>query len=414
MPKLSKAYVFSASSFLFMYISWALWWSFFQIWLTNETQGLGLNGANVGTIFAVNGFATIIMMLLYGVIQDALGMKRHLLYVIAVLASLMGPFAVFVYRPLLETNFTAGLLVGAVYLPVAFSAAVAFFEAYFNRVAQHFAFEFGRVRMFGSLGFSIAVFISGMLFPLDANLIFWAASGAGLALLAILCFAPQDFKTASRVPVVDTVAVETVSKVPTKVLLRDSKLWILAVFVVLVWNMFSIFDAQMFPDFFAGLFTQVTVGQRSYGTLIAIQTFSETLLMSLLPMLINRIGVKQAIVLGATLFLIVCGVPAFTLSIPLIVAAKLVHSAFVPLMILGIMRYVDLHFDRRRSATIYLLGFYVTAQVASMLLSTPLGMLRDMAGYQTVFQVMFGSCLVGIAFGSWKLLPDRDGAKNLH
>ena len=65
-----------ALSGIFMFFcSWGIWWSFFQRWLIS---GVGLTNAEVGTIYSINSLATLVIMFVYGVIQDQLGIKRKL------------------------------------------------------------------------------------------------------------------------------------------------------------------------------------------------------------------------------------------------------------------------------------------------------------------------------------------------
>ena len=74
---------------LMFFMGWGIWWSFFQIWLTNK---LGFSGAQVGTIYSFDSAITLILMLIYGMIQDKLGIKRKLLIFCAVLEMCLGPF----------------------------------------------------------------------------------------------------------------------------------------------------------------------------------------------------------------------------------------------------------------------------------------------------------------------------------
>lgn len=86
----------SVGIFLF-FCSWGIWWSFFQRWL-NE---LGLNNADVGTVYSINSLTTLVLMFAYGSIQDQIGLKRHLVVAIAAIATFIGPFVSFVYAPLM-------------------------------------------------------------------------------------------------------------------------------------------------------------------------------------------------------------------------------------------------------------------------------------------------------------------------
>lgn len=103
---------FRASSIeiLMFFAGWGIWWSFFQIWLTSQQ---GFTGAQVGTIYSFGSAAALVLMFVYGSIQDKLGMKKTLMIFQIVCQILLAPFFTWVYVPMLEANFYLGALVGA-------------------------------------------------------------------------------------------------------------------------------------------------------------------------------------------------------------------------------------------------------------------------------------------------------------
>lgn len=90
----NQSYLQMSFTLMLFFASWAIWWSFFQIWLTSESNGLGLSGSSVGTIYSTNSFVTLILMFFYGVFQDKLVIKRTLLIFCSTLSVLVGPFFV--------------------------------------------------------------------------------------------------------------------------------------------------------------------------------------------------------------------------------------------------------------------------------------------------------------------------------
>ncbi|MEJ7329080.1 MFS transporter, partial [Staphylococcus epidermidis] len=78
-PFKNRYYLQSSVMIILFFASWSIWWSFFQIWLTSDSNGLGLTGRKVGTIYSANSFVTLILMFIYGIIQDKLVIKRSLL-----------------------------------------------------------------------------------------------------------------------------------------------------------------------------------------------------------------------------------------------------------------------------------------------------------------------------------------------
>lgn len=76
----SPSYLQSSTTMFLFFASWGIWWSFFQLWLTSDNQGLGLTGTQVGTIFSINSIASLILMFIYGTVQDKLFIKRTHLF----------------------------------------------------------------------------------------------------------------------------------------------------------------------------------------------------------------------------------------------------------------------------------------------------------------------------------------------
>ena len=84
-----NAYYRFASSYSFLFfISWSLWWSLYAIWLKGH---LGLTGTELGTLYSVNQFTSILFMMFYGIVQDKLGLKKPLIWCMSFILVLTGP-----------------------------------------------------------------------------------------------------------------------------------------------------------------------------------------------------------------------------------------------------------------------------------------------------------------------------------
>ena len=66
-------YMSNSLMILLFFTGWGIWWSFFQIWLTTKQ---GFSGTQVGTIYSFNSAITLILMFVYGSLQDKLGIKK--------------------------------------------------------------------------------------------------------------------------------------------------------------------------------------------------------------------------------------------------------------------------------------------------------------------------------------------------
>lgn len=403
----NASYLQSSTSMLLFFASWGIWWSFYQLWLTSDTNGLGLSGSQVGTIFSVNSLISLILMFVYGTIQDKLFIKRHLLIFNAVISTLIGPFFIWVYAPLLVNYFAIGMWVGAIVLSTGFLSAVGILEAVTERFSRVFSFEYGQARAWGSFGYAIVALLAGVLFVINPHLNFWFGSLFGVLLLLVLIFwVPKEERDANHA--VETLAREdSVPKLSDMLrLLKMSELWQVIIFIMFTWTFYNIFDSQMFPDFYTKLFSSVAVGQQTYGTLNSIQVFFEALMLGIVPIVMQKVGVKRTLMIGVAIMFLRIGLCGFNANPYAVSAIKMLHSLEVPMFTLSIFRYFTLHFNTKLSASLYMIGFQIAAQIGQVILSTPLGILRDRVGYQNTFHVISVIVLIAGVYAFFILKKD--------
>ncbi|MGC3953520.1 MAG: MFS transporter [Propionicimonas sp.] len=415
----NTSYLQSSVTILLFFASWGIWWSFFQIWLTNTDHGLGLNGAQVGTVYSVNSLATLIIMFIYGTVQDRLGIKRHLAIVASVVMTLVAPFMIWVYEPLLTSNFMVGVVIGAVVLSTGYMAAAGLMEALAERFSRRYGFEYGQARMWGSFGYAMVALVAGFLFTIDPHLNFWVGSAFGLLCLLVLLLWKN---TATPVAGHGDEEASTPGVREMVGLLKMPALWLIIVFVLFSWTFYTVFDQQMFPEFYTNLFPTQEQGQQVYGILNSVQVFAEAAMMGVIPIVMRKVGVRTTLLIGVSvMFLRITG--CSLLHDPIAVSAvKMLHALEVPLFILPIFRYFTLHFNPALSATLYMVGFQISAQIGNVLMSQPLGSLRDSIGYQPTFMVIAGTVLVAGIYAFFVLKKDdqdvlgepfiRDAAKS--
>lgn len=400
----NPAYLQSSTTFLLFFASWGVWWSFFQIWLTNKDHGLGLSGAEVGTVYSVNSLGTLLIMLFYGTLQDRLGIRRHIAIFIAIVMSLVGPFVIFVYRPLLEHSFMLGVVVGAVFLSAGYMAAVGLLEALCERLSRTYNFEYGQARMWGSFGYAVVALMAGFLFTIDPSLNFWFGSVFGVALLIVLVVWKNPPLPEHHVTTVDPQS--TPSFADMMATLKLPSLWAVIVFVLFSWTFYTVFDQQMFPEFYTNLFETPARGEQVYGVLNSAQVFLEAIMMGVVPLIMRKIGVRNTLLLGVLVMCLrITGCAVFHDPVAVSVV-KMFHAFEVPLCILSIFRYLTLHFNPAMSATLYLVGFNVAAQIGNIILSPVLGGVRDAIGYQPTFYIIAGIVAVAGVYGYLVLRRD--------
>ena len=405
----NPSYLQSSTTMLLFFASWGIWWSFFQLWLTSEHNGLGLSGSAVGTIFSINSIASLVLMFLYGTIQDKLFIKRHLLIFNAILATLIAPFFIFVYAPLLQSHFIVGAWIGAIFLSAAYLSAVGVLEATTERFSRVFGFAYGQARAWGSFGYAISALLAGFLFVKDPRLNFIGGSLIGIFLLLDLLFWRPKEERAALKAIDELKSDDATPKLKDMVgLLKIKVLWQIIFFVMFSWTFYNVFDQQMFPEFYTSLFSSNAVGQQTYGTLNSIQVFVEALMLGLVPLLMKKIGVRKTLLLGTAIMCLRIGLCGFITDPIVISGVKMLHSLEVPLFVLSIFRYFTLHFDTKLSATLYMIGFQIAAQVGQVILSTPLGILRDNMGYSMTFKIIALIVLLTGIYGFFIIKKDNE------
>ena len=164
-------------------------------------------------------------------------------------------------------------------------------------------------------------------------------------------------------------------------------LWRLSLFVVGVSCIYAVFD-QQFAIYFTTFFEDRSVAREYYGYLMSAQVVLEALFMFLGGKWVNRLGVKRALLCSGVLMAIrifLSGVVTDSYSISLL---KLLHAVELPLMIIAIFKYINMHFEARYSAMIYMIGFQFTTQFMASILAIGVGMLYDQIGYVQTYRYL--------------------------
>lgn len=400
-------YMSNSLMILLFFTGWGIWWSFFQIWLTTKQ---GFSGTQVGTIYSFNSAITLILMLVYGSLQDKLGIKKNLLIFCVSCEVFLGPFFTWVYVPLLKSNFIVGALIGSIYLSVAFLAASPTFEALAERMSRRFGFEYGQARAWGSFGYAVAALIAGFMFTLNAYLIFWIGSVFSIVLLLVLLFIKPENDTVIVTKYESKSNNQDVNNSPSLLeilsVFKMPDLWKIVIFITMSWTFYTVFDQQMFPEFFTTFFGTETAGQQAYGVLNSLEVFLESIMMGIIPIMMRKTGVRKSLLIGLVIMVLRiggCGLVTNPLGVSII---KLLHAPETAIFILAMFRYFTLHFDTRISTTLYMVGFQIAAQVGQIIFSTPFGLLHDKIGYQPTFLIVAGIVFISAIYAFFVLKKD--------
>ena len=401
----NPSYLQSSFGIFLFFCSWGIRWSFFQRWLNS----MGLNGAEVGTIYSINSLATLVLMFCYGLIQDNLGLKRHLVLAISTIAALVGPFVQFIYAPLMRTNMMAAAMIGSIVLSAGFMAGCSLIEAVTERYSRKFNFEYGQSRAWGSFGYAIVALVAGIVFNINPMINFWLGSAFGVGMLIVyLTWYPADQRAALKEESAPDAEPTNPSLKEMVKVLRMPALWVLIVFMLLTNTFYTVFDQQMFPTYYASLFPTEATGNTVYGILNSVQVFCESAMMGVVPIIMRKIGVRNALLLGGTVMFLRIGLCGIFHDPVMISIVKMFHAIEVPLFCLPAFRYFTLHFNPKLSATLYMVGFQIASQIGQVVFSTPLGMLHDRLGDRTTFLTISGIVLCAVVYGVFVIKKDNE------
>jgi MFS transporter, OHS family, lactose permease len=391
----NRNYWFSSGYLITFYAAWSLWWSFYAIWLNNK---IGLSGEQLGIVYAANSAAAMFFMIFYGIIQDKLQTGKAVVTFQSIIMMLIGPFLIYVYEPLLQNNFIWGVCIGAPVLSASFISGSALIDSFIERISRLFGFEFGSARFWGSFGYAAATFVAGKLFGIDPHINFWMASVVAVIFFTInIVFKPKHYQT-SPIKNNNTTLSEKTTTIPTMAeifsLLGLQKFWLFVLFVIGTYSFYTIYDQQLFPNFYTSFFDKPEDGYEVYGYLNSFQVFLEAACMVIAPYFINKMGAKKSLLVAALVMICRIALSATLDNIYLISSVKLFHAIEIPLFILAMFKYIVGNFDARLSATLYLVGFNISSNLGVIVLSWFVGKLFDKTGYAITFYVLAGVVLI--------------------
>lgn len=376
-------FIFSAFIFLYFFIM-ATCFPFLPIWLS---EIIGLNKTDTGLVFSSISLFAILFQPMMGMLSDKLGLKKNLLWVIAILLFFFAPFFLYVFAPLLKQNMLLGAAAGGVYIGFVFSAGCGAVEAYVERVSRQSLFEYGKARMFGCLGWGICASSAGLLFNIDPTLVFWMGSLAALLMMGLLVLAkPQQHPTAQVLDALGANQKQFSMKMVLD-LFRMPKMWMFILYVIGVACIYEVFD-QQFATFFKGFFSSPQQGNEVFGYVTTAGEVANAMIMFCAPWVINRIGAKNTLLIaGAIMTMRIIG-SSFATSVYEVVLLKMLHALEVPFLLVGAFKYINLAFDARLSATVYLIGFQFSKQCGAIFFSAFAGRLYDQIGFQSTYLIL--------------------------
>ncbi len=335
--------------FFFYFFIMGAYFPFFPIWLHEVNH---ISKGDTGIIFACISLFSLLFQPIFGLLSDKLGLRKHLLWVITGMLVMFAPFFIYVFGPLLQVNILLGSIVGGIYLGFIYNAGAPAIEAYIEKASRRSNFEFGRARMFGCrLGWALCASIAGIMFTINNQFVFWLGSGCAVILALLLLFSKTDAPSSAKVA--DAVGANN-SAFSLKLaleLFKQPKLWFLSLYVVGVSCTYDVFD-QQFANFFTSFFATGEQGTRVFGYVTTMGELLNASIMFFAPLIVNRIGGKNALLLAGTIMSVRIIGSSFATTALEVVILKTLHMFEIPFLIVGCFKYItsqfEVRFSRRR------------------------------------------------------------------
>lgn len=401
MYTVNKVDYIKISSFMFLYfVVWTMSFSLYAIWLGQHAE---LSSAEIGAVFAVNGAFAVVLKPFYGYITDKLGMKKHLLYFVAIMSALLMPFFVYVYHPLLISAFPVGIIVGATYLSLAWYAGIAVSESYCDRFGRLKGFEFGRIRMWGSCGAAVTASFAGVLFNISPVINFTISSIVSLIMLAVLVSIkiPEADNTENAV-----VPAKKINMADVRQLVKEGKFWRFCFYVAgIVW--FMHIAEQQFPRYFVSFFHGSKAGTSWYGYLSTVQAIVEFISMLTVPWVVNKLGARKTLIVAGLLIGSRLLISGFATSPLMIAFIKPFYGLENALLLIAVFKYIAAHFDKKVNSTMYLIGYQCFIYVGTIFVSAPVGYMYDHIGFGNAYFIM-GAIIITFSLISIFILSGDD------
>lgn len=388
------------SAFLFFYfMAQGATISLLSIWYS---KALNLSSTEIGFVFSANFVGAMISQPIYGYVSDKIGLRKHLLWTIAALCISCGAFFEFVYAPLLTANLLIGAALGGLYLGITFLAGSYAIESFVDRVGRKYGFEYGRARLWGSLGFASAAFVSGHLYNLAPAYNYGLASLAGLLLVPILLASRIE---ASRDEQQSSANLKTSDAVA---ILGIREFWGFMVLILGVTNLYLVYD-QQFPRYFASQFTDPEVGRTMFGYLSSAQIFVEAGMLFIAPTIVSYLGPKRGLMLATAIMIVRIAGSGIADGPVSISCMKMLHSLELPILIVSVFKYIAMHFEARLASTIYMVGFSFGHSLGLALLSPIVGKAYDLVGFPNTYLMVAVFALLFWVWSWFSLAPDTPG-----
>lgn len=271
-----KTYRFIQTFYFFAFFAFGSLFPLLSVFLEQEK---GLSHTQIGMVIAALPLVTIFIQPVWGMISDVTRRPKRLLMIASTVAASLGFF-----YPVLEWFPT--LMLGIICIALFQSGIVPLSDSLSLNFVQKHGKEYGNIRLWGAVGFAIAVFVLGRVTEATGSLdwIFtFFSTGLLLALIALFQFPKRA----------DHVSMSF--REGLKVLIKQKA------FVLFLLSNFLVFGPVLANNYYFGTFILSVGGTLSgVGVAFLLAAGSEAPFMRFAQQVINRFGVFRVLIISSS------------------------------------------------------------------------------------------------------------------
>ncbi|MET3695933.1 PPP family 3-phenylpropionic acid transporter [Bacillus oleivorans] len=369
--------------FLFVYFGSAGITSFLSVYLSEDQ---GLNGYQIGTIMSIGPIVMIFFQPIWGMLSDMTNAPTKVISFLCVTAGVLG----------------LGYLVIDDYHWLIFLALFfAIFQSGINPISDSIALKYtgernlnyGSIRLFGSLGFGLAVYLIGKLSetPLGLDVIFYALFVTLLLAAIIVMKAPKE-------------------RAKQKLQLKEGikKVLLLPKFILFIASAFLIFGPNLANNTYFGLFVEDSGGTfAGIGTAFLIAVLSEIPFMQAAKRWIERIGVLNVMLIAGIVSFVRWGLYVTEPALWIIYATAVLQGAAIGLFIPAGLQYVRDVTPVQMTATAVTLYTSVAHGFGTWFSTFFGGIVYEVASIFSVYLFFGILAIIGIILNLWLIKLDK-------
>lgn len=271
-------------------------------WLISMGRYFGnvmhFDGAQIGNLFATGGIASIIMPALVGIVADRwVNAERLLGLCHALSAGLLILLGLLPAGTPYGTVFLVVLLLNCFYMPTLSLSYTVSYSA-LNQVGEDVVKAFPPIRVWGTVGFILAMWLVNLLGFMDSPNQFFLGAGVALCLAfysITLPKVPHGLGKGEKKGLLSSFGLDAL------VLLKDTRMAIFFLFSILLGAALQITNAygNLFLDSFGTqeLFKE-SFAVRYPNILLSLSQISETLFILAIPFFLKRFGIKNVMLMS--------------------------------------------------------------------------------------------------------------------